>query len=490
MNFLSFLRHGRRAGPEATVNGTKSDRLEVYCYTHPPLYLALLYSALVAGIVGVTVIIIPDLRELLTEFFSQTLPAAIGLVIYSAAVIGIVRALKWGERFKQAPEHPSLVADAGGLVTQWSARIPWTDVEDFCVGNVRGGHFPSVLVSNIADHRYPWWFSRTFMQWEPWNALPVLSGSTLGYLVRRSALGPLEHIGDDELIAELRKFRARLGLGKGARVLDHAQVESSATGERAAGGLVRLWDYATVACFIGVLIALYLSASQDWDWLPPHLLLAALSLVCASFGLRAIYTGEVWFKGLVFYRSRSPIMYWLSVAMIFSFGVLSLLPAVIGQSSTAPASVEPSARAEAARLVMSGYRSGHENRPEEAVALFTRAIQLDPASAEAHYQRAAVYARRGSYEEARADLKRAIDLDPRHFESYRLIDWLLARQGAWEEIIGHWDRFIALEPKNALAHLERAGAYRHKGDMQRALADLDKACGLGNQQACAIQHRR
>lgn len=468
------------------MEGSKAERLEVWCYTHPRWYLALISSAVVAGSVGVTVIIAADLREFLTAFFSWTLPAAIGSVIYSAAVIGFVRALKWGERFKQAPEHPSLVADSGGLVTQWSARIPWTDVEDFTTENSRGIRFHCVVVSNIGDYRCPWWFTHG----EPGNALPMLGHSTVGYLMRRGALGPLEHIGNDEIIAELRKFRSHLGVGKGASVLDHAQIESSETGERPAGRFVRLWDYAMIACFIGVAIAFYLSTSRDWDWLPPGLLLAALSLLLVSFGLRTIYAGELTIKGSTLYRSRSPIMYWVGVAMIFSLGVAMFLGGVTGQRSIAPANVDTSAQAEVARLVMAGYRSGQENRPDEAVALFTQAIQLDPASAEAYYQRAAVYARRGSYEEAKADLKRVIKLDPRHFESHRLIDWLLARHGAWDEIIAYWDRFIALEPNSAPAYLERAGAYRHRGDMQRALADLDKACGLDNQQACAIQRRR
>jgi hypothetical protein len=439
----------------------------------------------VAGSVGLLVLLIADLREYLTRFFGWTFPAAIGLLLYAAAVVGMMRALNWGERFKQASKLPSLVAESSGLVTQWSGRVPWTDVEDFAIGNTRGIGFLSVLVSNTGGYRYPWWFSRTFTDWEPANALPVLAHSTLGYLVRRSALGPLEHIGEDEIIAELRKFRSQLGFGKSARVPDQARVESGATGERP--GFVRLWDYATIGCFIGVLIALYFSASQDWDWLPPHLLLAALSLVVLSYGLRAIYTGEVSVRGATFLRSRSPIMYWLATAIIFTVGIAMLLGGVIERRPTAPASVETSDRAEAARLVMKGYQSGRENRPDEAAALFTRAIQLDPASAEAYYQRAALYARRGNYAEARADLGRVFKLDPRHFESHRLIDWLLARQGAWGEIIAYWDRFIALEPNNAAAYLERAGAYRHKGDMQRALADLDKACGLGNQQACAIE---
>lgn len=468
------------------MDGPKAERLEIFCYTHPRWYLTLIWSAIVVASVGVMVIITADLREFLTKFFSWTLPTAIGFVIYAAAVIGLVRALKWGERLKQAPERPSLVADSEGLVTQWSARVPWTDVQDFTTGSTRGTNFFCVLVSNIGAYPHPWWFSRTFTQWEPANALPILGRSTIGYLIRRRALGPLEPIGDDELIAELRNFRSRMGVGMGVRVPDPVQVDGSETGERPAVRFVRLWDYAMLACFIGVAITFFL------DGLPPGLLLAALSLVLVSFGLRTIHAGEVTLKGSTLYRNRSPIMYWVSVAMIFSLGVAMFVGGVIGQRPVAPASVitSTSGQAEAARLVTEGYRSGQENRPDEAVALFTQAIQLDPASAEAHFQRASVYARRGSYEKTRTDLEHAIKLDPRHFEAHRLIDWLLARQRAWDEIIAYWDRFIALEPKNASAYLERAGAYRHKGDMQRALADIDKACDLGNQQACAIQRRR
>lgn len=468
------------------MDGTNSERLEVFVYTHPRWYLALIGSAIVVATVGVMVIITADLREFLTEFFSWTLPAAIGFVIYAAAVIGLVRALKWGERLKQAPEHPSLVADSEVLLTQWSARVPWTDVQAFVTGNTHDIGFHCVLVSNIGAYPHPWWFSRTFTQWEPANALPILGHSTVGYLIRRRALGPLEPIGDDELIAELREFRSRTGIGMGVRVPDLVQVDSSETGERPAKQYVKLWDYVTIACFIGVAISFYL------DWLPPHLALAAFSLVFVSFGLRAVHTGEATYRGHTLYRSRSPIMYWVFVALIFSLGALSFVGGVFGHRWVAPASVNTStsAPAEAAQLVVKGYRSGQEQRPDEAIALFTRAIQLDPVSAEARFQRAAVYAQRGSYEKVKEDLEHAIKLDPRHFEAHRLIDWLLARQRAWDEIIAYWDRFIALEPNNAAAYLERAGAYRHKGDMQRALADIDKACGLGNQQACAIQRRR
>jgi len=82
-----------------------------------------------------------------------------------------------------------------------------------------------------------------------------------------------------------------------------------------------------------------------------------------------------------------------------------------------------------------------------------------------------------------------IRLDPRDIKSYRMMDYLLASQQRWDEIIEYWNRFLSLESDNGDAYLERAGASRHKGDMQSALADLKMACNLGNKKACDIQRR-
>ncbi len=48
---------------------------------------------------------------------------------------------------------------------------------------------------------------------------------------------------------------------------------------------------------------------------------------------------------------------------------------------------------------------------------------------------------------------------------------------------------LALEPENAEAHLERGGAYHHKGDAAEALADARTACDLGLAKACTIARR-
>ena len=87
----------------------------------------------------------------------------------------------------------------------------------------------------------------------------------------------------------------------------------------------RLWEYATVVYFVGFLIALYVYTSGDWGWdMPPRLPVAAIALVPVSFGLLAIYTGEVSIRFTV-YRSKNPIIYWLGVAMILFFGISMFL---------------------------------------------------------------------------------------------------------------------------------------------------------------------
>jgi tetratricopeptide (TPR) repeat protein len=67
-----------------------------------------------------------------------------------------------------------------------------------------------------------------------------------------------------------------------------------------------------------------------------------------------------------------------------------------------------------------------------------------------------------------------------------MLDYVLASEAKWDEIIDNWSQFLALEPNNAGAYFERAGAHKHKGDMKSALADLDRACELGKEEACKI----
>lgn len=132
---------------------------------------------------------------------------------------------------------------------------------------------------------------------------------------------------------------------------------------------------------------------------------------------------------------------------------------------------------------------GHEKFKydlKEAVAKYDLAIEINPQGAEAFYWRGVAYGKLMKNDLAYSDFKMAIKYNPRHFDSCRMLDYLLAREQRWDEIIDIWNQYVALEPKSGDAYFERAGTYRHKGDMQRAISDLRQACTLGKQEACKI----
>jgi len=137
-------------------------------------------------------------------------------------------------------------------------------------------------------------------------------------------------------------------------------------------------------------------------------------------------------------------------------------------------------------------RKGHdlfETDLSGAIHRYDQALEIDPNHAETLHWRGVAYSKLGQPEKALADVRRSLTADPSCFEANRMLDQLLAKKGQWDDIIASWDRFIALEPDNAGAYLERAGTYKHQGDMTHAMADLKKACELGSEKACGIQKR-
>ena len=139
---------------------------------------------------------------------------------------------------------------------------------------------------------------------------------------------------------------------------------------------------------------------------------------------------------------------------------------------------------QAAHLLRAGWELAQEQDFAGALAVYDRAEVLNPDHPHLHFHRGRAHARLNAFEPARRDFERAIALDPDHFEAYRDMDYLLIRRGQWGDIVGYWNRFLARQPDHAEAYLERGGAHFHADDMERALADYERACSLGNETAC------
>jgi len=108
--------------------------------------------------------------------------------------------------------------------------------------------------------------------------------------------------------------------------------------------------------------------------------------------------------------------------------------------------------------LIAGDRAYASGDVQAAERWYTKAIESEPASVDAHYLRARARLDRGNVEGTEADLGRALALDPRHWEAVCLRGVLLERQGKREEA---WAAFRdarnlapnALAPRNNLAFL-------------------------------------
>src|SRR5262245_36307008 len=102
---------------------------------------------------------------------------------------------------------------------------------------------------------------------------------------------------------------------------------------------------------------------------------------------------------------------------------------------------------------------------DRAVALFERAVRLDPAYARAHIELGVAYATKADYlsmfelrDRALASLRRAVELQPESGRAWRELGWLLTAMGEETEGVAAIRRALALDPEDATAYAAMARA--------------------------------
>lgn len=117
---------------------------------------------------------------------------------------------------------------------------------------------------------------------------------------------------------------------------------------------------------------------------------------------------------------------------------------------------------------------------EEALALATRALEIDPDHADAHFQAGRALASHGRNEEALRHLNRALELAPGpQPRLWKERSWVLRDLGRWEESLADVERLLAWETT--------AGDVRFRGELllelgQKAAAEqeLRRAVSMGD----------
>jgi Flp pilus assembly protein TadD len=118
----------------------------------------------------------------------------------------------------------------------------------------------------------------------------------------------------------------------------------------------------------------------------------------------------------------------------------------------------------------------HQNRLDEAIVQFQRALSINPRWAVAHDNLGiALSDKAGSLDGAIAEYRRAIELDRRYSQPHNNLGVAFYRQGKVVDAITEYQRSIALDPKSAIPHNNLGMALYHEGKTEEAIAEFHRA---------------
>jgi len=96
---------------------------------------------------------------------------------------------------------------------------------------------------------------------------------------------------------------------------------------------------------------------------------------------------------------------------------------------------------------------------DEAIADYTRVIELSPRSVNAYKNRGLAYYAKGQHDEAIADYNKALEIDPRLAPAYLNRGATYAAKGQYDKAISDLNRALEINPRYAEAYLSKALVY-------------------------------
>ncbi len=122
---------------------------------------------------------------------------------------------------------------------------------------------------------------------------------------------------------------------------------------------------------------------------------------------------------------------------------------------------------------------------DEAIAAYSRAIELKPKNAGYYNDRGVAYGEKGDPELAINDFNTSIQYNPDNAETYYNRGVAYDMKNDVEHAFKNYTKTIQLNPKYANAYVNRGNAYNNKGRLTLAINDLKKAIRLNPNDAKA-----
>lgn len=136
------------------------------------------------------------------------------------------------------------------------------------------------------------------------------------------------------------------------------------------------------------------------------------------------------------------------------------------------------ANREVAIIVFEGKKLAVNQKWQEAINLYTKAIKQDPRYAYAFVSRGIAYASIGELDRAISNFSDALKVDSKYTELYNNRGVALEYLGRYNKAIEDFTKAIECDPTFAQLYYNRGLAYSYKGRYDMAIPDFDKAIEL------------
>jgi tetratricopeptide (TPR) repeat protein len=136
-----------------------------------------------------------------------------------------------------------------------------------------------------------------------------------------------------------------------------------------------------------------------------------------------------------------------------------------------------------------GMRLIMENRSDEAIKAFSKAIADDPYYLEAYGQRAILYAKKLQIDKSITDFNAIIKIKPNAARAYAGRGVVYSRTGQHKKAVADLTKALEFHPniptaRLAMVYASLGRSYRALGDRSKAMVSFQKACEHGHKQTC------
>lgn len=125
-----------------------------------------------------------------------------------------------------------------------------------------------------------------------------------------------------------------------------------------------------------------------------------------------------------------------------------------------------------------GYKLLRQNKQQEAIEKFNRAIELDPENDKAYCNRGIAYREIGEFDKGIKDIETAIKINPDVPEYYSNLGFAYLNKQEYQKVISQCNKAIELDENCYLAYFNRASAETNIGKNDKALEDVKKGLSI------------